>query len=109
MEQHKTTTTNNLVVTNKKRGQNRLKKLVLFLFFLLVFFLILVYIIPGAILLSICSFITSVLLLFFPLVGRSCYMGAGVLPLVLGVLSIQDWYESECSRWRVLHWTSSLD
>jgi hypothetical protein len=28
-------------------------------------------------------------------VGRSCYMGAGVLPLVLGVLDIQDWYESE--------------
>jgi hypothetical protein len=28
-------------------------------------------------------------------VGRSCYMGAGVLPLVLGVLSIQNWYESE--------------
>jgi hypothetical protein len=28
-------------------------------------------------------------------VGRSCYKGAGVLQLILGVLSIQDWYESE--------------
>jgi Transcriptional activator of glycolytic enzymes len=37
-------------------------------------------------------------------VGRSCYMGAGVLPLVLGVLSIQDWYESEYARWKILHW-----
>jgi hypothetical protein len=28
-------------------------------------------------------------------VGSSCYMGAGVLPLEIGALSIQDWYKSE--------------
>jgi hypothetical protein len=32
------------------------------------------------------------------LVGRSWSMGAGVLPLVLGVLSNQDWYESEWQK-----------
>jgi hypothetical protein len=30
-------------------------------------------------------------------------------PLVLGVLSIQDWYESEYARWKLLHWNSRLD